>query len=166
MDLLIALIPLLPLAGFFFAVFVGPRLDRVPLHGHGESHGEDAAHDTHDDHAPVDDSQFRFVPSEAEQAATSPHAGHADDLANGEGAAGVIPEGFNDGLGQPGASDEVYAPEWELFDLQSDPYELTSVYDDPAYAAVRQDLTAELYRQQREIGDRPHHTNGGSSATS
>ena len=35
-ELLIALIPARPLAGFLFAVLVGPRLDHVPLHGHGE----------------------------------------------------------------------------------------------------------------------------------
>ncbi len=35
MELLIALIPALPLAGFLFAVIVGPRLDHVPVHGHG-----------------------------------------------------------------------------------------------------------------------------------
>ena len=84
MELLVALIPLLPLAGFLFAVLVGPRLDRVPVHGHGHGHDEDAttdhatedhateaAHGDHDDHASVDDSQFRTVPSEAEQAETS-----------------------------------------------------------------------------------------------
>ena len=106
-ELLIALIPALPLAGFLFAVLVGPRLDRVPLHGHGghdDEHGADhaATHDDlHDDHD-VDDSAFRGVPTEEEQAATSPHAGHADDLANAEGAAGVIPADLNDGLGQAG----------------------------------------------------------------
>ena len=42
------------------------------------------------------------VPTEEEQRATSPHAGHADDLANAEGAAGVIPPDLNDGLGQAG----------------------------------------------------------------
>ena len=36
--------------------------------------------------------------------------------------------------------------EWELFDLQKDPNELKSVYDDPAYAAVVKDLKAELER--------------------
>src|ERR687897_709003 len=100
-ELLIALIPALPLAGFLFAVIVGPRLDHVPLHGH---HGDEHHGDDHhgDDHAPVDDSAFRGVPTEEEQAATSPHAGHADDLANAEGAAGVIPAELNDGLGQAG----------------------------------------------------------------
>ncbi|MBA2264564.1 MAG: NADH-quinone oxidoreductase subunit L [Chloroflexi bacterium] len=99
-ELLIALIPALPLAGFLFAVLVGARLDHVPIHGHGH-----ADRDKHTDarHAgAVDDSAFRGVPSEEEQAATSPHAGHADDLANAEGAAGVIPAELNDGLGQSG----------------------------------------------------------------
>ncbi len=101
MELLIALIPALPLAGFLFAVLVGARLDRVPSDGHG--HDDDAGDhaDGHDDHD-VDDSAFRAVPTEEEQRVTSPHAGHADDLANAEGADGVIPAQFNDGLGQAG----------------------------------------------------------------
>ena len=100
-DLLIALIPALPLVGFLFAVLVGPRLDHVPVHGHDEHHDEHETDDAHA-HGPVDDSAFRTVPTEEEQAATSPHAGHADDLANAEGAAGVIPAELNDGLGQAG----------------------------------------------------------------
>ena len=101
-ELLIALIPALPLAGFLFAVLAGSRLDHVPTHGHGHADDHDAGHDEHDDHGEVDDSAFRSVPTEEEQAATSPHAGHADDLANAEGAAGVIPDELNDGLGQAG----------------------------------------------------------------
>ncbi|MGH2379902.1 MAG: hypothetical protein ACRDG7_01625, partial [Candidatus Limnocylindria bacterium] len=106
MDLLIALIPALPLAGFLFAVLVGPRLDHVPLHGHeGDHHdghrGDTDDHDSHDDHD-VDDSAFREIPSEEEQRASSPHAGHADDLANSEGADGVIPADLRDGIGQAG----------------------------------------------------------------
>ncbi len=114
MELLIALIPALPLAGFLFAVLVGPRLDRVPVHGHGPGHddhgdgqdghgdADDHAHDDDHAHEPVDESAFRGISTEEEQRATSPHAGHADDLANAEGAAGVIPPELNDGLGQPG----------------------------------------------------------------
>jgi NADH-quinone oxidoreductase subunit L len=144
MDVLVALIPVLPLAGFLFAVIVGPRLDRVPEHGHhgghegpgghgSEPHGEaaavphakdaeDEAHrasgeaalqypDAHgigavdhadDPHGPIDDASFRSIPTEELQRATSPHAGHADDLANAEGAAGVIPDDLNDGRGQAG----------------------------------------------------------------
>ncbi|MGI8657393.1 MAG: proton-conducting transporter membrane subunit, partial [Candidatus Limnocylindria bacterium] len=104
MELLIALIPALPLAGFLFAVFVGPRFDHVPSHGHHEDHA-DAAHGPgggHPDRHDVDDSAFRTVPTEEEQRATSPHAGHADDLANAEGADGVIPADMSDGLGQAG----------------------------------------------------------------
>jgi NADH-quinone oxidoreductase subunit L len=92
MELLIALIPALPLAGFLFAVLVGPRIDRMPAHGHAKA--------KRDGHAAVDESGFRPIPSEEEQAATSPHAGHADDLANSNGADGVIPADLNDGIGQ------------------------------------------------------------------
>ena len=51
MDLLIALIPALPLAGFLFAVLAGSRLDHVPVHGHGHDADEHAGttHDGHDD---------------------------------------------------------------------------------------------------------------------
>ena len=42
---------------------------------------------------------------------------------------------------------------WELFDLQEDPHELKSVYDDPAYADLRQELAAELTRLQEQYGD-------------
>ena len=64
---------------------------------------------------------------------------------------------YNEGLGQPGASDRGFPPEWELFDLEADPYELRSVHDDPAHAGVRAELTAELDRQQAAIGDLPRH---------
>jgi arylsulfatase A-like enzyme len=42
---------------------------------------------------------------------------------------------------------------WELFDLQKDPHELDSVFDDPAYADIRKDLTAELARLREFYGD-------------
>ncbi|HYM52693.1 MAG TPA: proton-conducting transporter membrane subunit, partial [Candidatus Dormibacteraeota bacterium] len=102
MELLITLIPALPLAGFLFAVLVGPRLDRVPVHGHAKGRRKAAHADTHDGHETIDESGFRPIPSEEQQAATSPHAGHADDLANSNGADGVIPPDLNDGLGQAG----------------------------------------------------------------
>lgn len=40
---------------------------------------------------------------------------------------------------------------WELFDLQTDPHELTSVYGKPAYAAVTKELEAELKRLRAEL---------------
>jgi arylsulfatase A-like enzyme len=60
---------------------------------------------------------------------------------------------YADALGQAGAIDETYEPEWELFDLEADPHELRSVYDDPAYAEVQDALTKELHRLQAEVGD-------------
>jgi arylsulfatase A-like enzyme len=36
--------------------------------------------------------------------------------------------------------------EWELFDLQTDPRELRSVYDDPTYSTVREEMMNELVR--------------------
>jgi NADH-quinone oxidoreductase subunit L len=106
-DLIVALIPALPLAGFLFAVLVGSRLDRVPVHhahaAHEEHEPEEPGGEGHGaPHHEVDERGFRPIPSEEEQRATSPHAGHHDDLANAAGADGVIPDEYNDGLGQAG----------------------------------------------------------------
>ena len=60
---------------------------------------------------------------------------------------------YSDALGQPGAVDETYEPEWELFDLEKDPCEMNSVYHDPAYADVVKKLTEELHRIQAEAQD-------------
>jgi arylsulfatase A-like enzyme len=65
---------------------------------------------------------------------------------------------YNDALGQPGAIDETYEPEWELFDLRKDPRELRSVYHDPLYADVVRELKVELRRLQESVGDEPYHT--------
>ena len=53
----------------------------------------------------------------------------------------------------PGAYPGRGAPEWELFDLEQDPHELTSVYGEAAYADVVRELKAELRRLQVEVGD-------------
>ncbi len=47
--------------------------------------------------------------------------------------------------------------EWELYDLEKDPHELQSVYNDPAYATVRREMEAELdrLRQQYQVPDDP-----------
>ena len=39
--------------------------------------------------------------------------------------------------------------EWELFDLQSDPREMRSIYQDPQFAAVVKELKAEIVRLQK-----------------
>ncbi|HCA47707.1 MAG TPA: sulfatase, partial [Armatimonadetes bacterium] len=43
--------------------------------------------------------------------------------------------------------------EWELFDLETDPMEMRSVYSDPAYADVVAELKEELLRLRSEVGD-------------
>ena len=60
---------------------------------------------------------------------------------------------YADALGQGGAVDDTKEPEWELFDLEKDPREMNSVYDDPAYVDVIAGLKEELYRLQAKFGD-------------
>ena len=43
--------------------------------------------------------------------------------------------------------------EWELYDLEKDPRELKSVYDDPAYAEKVKELKTELKRLRKQYGD-------------
>lgn len=63
---------------------------------------------------------------------------------------------YNDGLGLPGTGPFVYPPEWELYDLRSDPEEMRNVYDDPAYATVREELKVHMWVEQQRLGDEPH----------
>jgi arylsulfatase A-like enzyme len=63
---------------------------------------------------------------------------------------------YNDGLGLPGTGAFTYPPEWELYDLVADPAETRNVYHDPAYAAVRDELTLAMWREQARLGDAPH----------
>ncbi|MGE4490281.1 MAG: sulfatase [Kiritimatiellales bacterium] len=43
--------------------------------------------------------------------------------------------------------------QWELFDLQNDPYELHNLIDNPEYAGLINDLKNELEQQQKQYGD-------------
>jgi arylsulfatase A-like enzyme len=63
---------------------------------------------------------------------------------------------YNDGFGLPFTGFFTYPPEWELYDLEADPHELNNVYDDPAYADVRDRLKAAMWHEQARIGDAPH----------
>ncbi len=65
---------------------------------------------------------------------------------------------YNDGMGLPGSSEYSYPPEWEMYDLQEDPEELTNIYHDPARRELRKELKAQLWRLQAKLGDTPHHT--------
>jgi arylsulfatase A-like enzyme len=64
---------------------------------------------------------------------------------------------YADGLGQPGAADDPRLEEWELFDLETDPFELRSLHDDPEHAVLLTRLQTELRRLSDELGDvEPH----------
>lgn len=63
---------------------------------------------------------------------------------------------YNDGFRLPFTSPFRYPPEWELYDLDVDPDEVRNVYHDPAYAAIREALTAAMWREQSRLGDAPH----------
>ena len=63
---------------------------------------------------------------------------------------------YNDPLGQLGANEPSDPPEWELFDLTADPFEMNNVIDDPTYADVLAELRTELSRLQSQVGDAPY----------
>ncbi len=48
-------------------------------------------------------------------------------------------------------------PAWELYDLVKDPSELNNVYDDPAYAALRDELKQRLAALREKVGDDGSH---------
>ncbi len=68
---------------------------------------------------------------------------------------------YADALGQPGAIDETYEPEWELFDLEKDPCELCNVYGAPEYDQIVKTLTAQLHELQTQVGDKRYHKDVG-----
>lgn len=60
---------------------------------------------------------------------------------------------YSDALGQDGAIDETYEPEWELFDMEKDPREMKNVYSHPDYQEIVKELKDEMHRLQSEVGD-------------
>jgi Arylsulfatase A and related enzymes len=64
---------------------------------------------------------------------------------------------YNKDLGVLGARPNGAPPEWELFDCDQDPHELTNVAADPAYAEIFRDMLARLDAKMAEIGDLPEH---------
>ncbi|MGY8671386.1 MAG: sulfatase family protein [Verrucomicrobiia bacterium] len=48
-------------------------------------------------------------------------------------------------------------PAWELYDLRKDPEEINNVYDQPAYAKVRDRLKEQFARLRKKIGDDGSH---------
>lgn len=62
---------------------------------------------------------------------------------------------YAEALGTAGSKDENRPPEWELFDLTKDHYELNNVYGNPDYAAITSQLKEELAELQRAVLDAP-----------
>lgn len=60
---------------------------------------------------------------------------------------------YGEALGLEGTIDEPKPPEWEMFDLKNDPYEMNNVYRAPGYAETAVALTNELYRLKAMVGD-------------
>lgn len=58
-------------------------------------------------------------------------------------------------LGMTGANPPDTEPDWELYDMKSDPREMHNLYHDPKYAGLIQKLKAELAAKQKEAGDTP-----------
>lgn len=65
---------------------------------------------------------------------------------------------YNDGLGLAGSSGRTYPPEWELYDLETDPAEVVNIYHDPAHHELREELKVVMWNMQRELNDIPHDT--------
>ncbi|MEV4729838.1 sulfatase [Saccharopolyspora sp. NPDC049426] len=63
---------------------------------------------------------------------------------------------YGAGLGVPGASERIFDPEWELYDLRVDPAELNNLADDPAHAEIRRELEVKLAEYQRHYADAPY----------
>lgn len=61
---------------------------------------------------------------------------------------------YGEALGSSDAIDEYREPEWELFDLEKDPYEMKNVYHDPSYEDTIAALKEELYRLKEKVGDK------------
>lgn len=63
---------------------------------------------------------------------------------------------YGAGLDVPGASQNVFEPEWELYDLKSDPSEVRNVADDPGYAGIKAELEVKLAEYQGRYADEPY----------
>jgi arylsulfatase A-like enzyme len=62
---------------------------------------------------------------------------------------------YSEALGTSGSVDENRPPEWELFDLAEDPYEISNVYGSLSYEKITVDLKKELRQLQLAVLDEP-----------
>lgn len=61
---------------------------------------------------------------------------------------------YCDPLGQKGAKVDEHDPEWELFDLRKDPYEMNNEYNNPEYQDIVGKLKDKLHAMQKKVNDR------------
>ena len=64
---------------------------------------------------------------------------------------------YNDDLGLPGARPNGAPPEWELFDCETDPFELNNLASEPRYSQKFKEMLTKLDSKMAEIGDIPEH---------
>jgi arylsulfatase A-like enzyme len=62
---------------------------------------------------------------------------------------------YGEAFGLKGSKDLPKNPEWEMFDLRKDPYEMKNIINDPAYTDTKAKLTAELAALQEQFKDEP-----------
>lgn len=60
---------------------------------------------------------------------------------------------YGESMGESNTVDESRTPEWELFDLKEDPFELNNVYHSSDYAGTVESLKKELYRLKEKVKD-------------
>lgn len=60
---------------------------------------------------------------------------------------------YGEALGSSHAVDEYRNPEWELYDLQEDPYEMENVYHNAAYKETIKELKNDLYKLKNKVRD-------------
>lgn len=60
---------------------------------------------------------------------------------------------YGESLGAADSVDEFRTPEWELFDLEKDPYEMNNVYTHPDYVDVVKEMKEELNRLKEKVKD-------------
>ncbi|MGG1519714.1 sulfatase [Paenibacillus oryzisoli] len=64
---------------------------------------------------------------------------------------------YGETFGYRGSFEHQITPEWEMFDLKADPYEMNNVYDSPQYAQIQNELIAELEQLQAQYKDEGLH---------
>lgn len=60
---------------------------------------------------------------------------------------------YADPLNKKGSFGPSYRPEWELYDLKSDPNEMNNLYNLPKYKSIIKKLKEEILRLRKEYGD-------------